>query len=122
GWACDVVEVEIDPDTWEVRPLKFTTVHEIGKVIHPTLAKGQIEGGSAQGLGWALIEDVVMRDGCMANNSFTNYIVPTTLDTPEMDVVLLERPYRHGPFDAKGVCIMPFDGQAPADINSLRHE
>jgi CO/xanthine dehydrogenase Mo-binding subunit len=121
GWACDVVEIEIDRVTWEVRPVKLTTVHEIGKVIHPTLATGQIEGGSAQGLGWALIEDVVMRDGRMANNSFTNYIVPTTLDTPEMDVVLLERPYKHGPFGAKGVGEMPIDGPAPAVVNALRH-
>jgi CO/xanthine dehydrogenase Mo-binding subunit len=121
GWACDVVELEIDRATWEVWPITFTTVHEIGRVIHPTLAAGQIEGGSAQGLGWALIEDVVMRDGRMANNSFTNYIVPTTLDTPEMDVVLLERPYKHGPFGAKGVGEMPIDGPAPAVINALRH-
>ena len=121
GWACDVVEVEVDPATWQVRPVKFTSVHEIGKAIHPMLAIGQIEGGSAQGLGWALLEDVVMRDGRMANNNFTNYIVPTTLDTPEMDIVLLERPYKHGPFGAKGVGEMPIDGPAPAVINALRH-
>jgi CO/xanthine dehydrogenase Mo-binding subunit len=121
GWACDVVEVEIDPATWEVTPVKFTSVHEIGKAIHPMLALGQIEGGSAQGLGWALLEEVVMRDGRMANNSFTNYIVPTTLDTPEMDVVILERPYVHGPFGAKGVGEMPIDGPAPAVVNALRH-
>jgi CO/xanthine dehydrogenase Mo-binding subunit len=121
GWACDVVEVEVDPVTWEARPVKFTTVHEIGKAIHPMLAIGQIEGGSVQGRGWALIEDVVMRDGRMANNSFTNYIVPTTLDTPEMEVVLLERPYKHGPFGAKGVGEMPIDGPAPAVVNALRH-
>ena len=121
GWACDVVEVEVDPATWEVTPVKFTSVHEIGKAIHPMLALGQIEGGSAQGLGWALLEDVVMRDGRMANNSFTNYIVPTTLDTPEMDIVILERPYAHGPFGAKGVGEMPIDGPAPAVVNALRH-
>jgi CO/xanthine dehydrogenase Mo-binding subunit len=121
GWACDVVEVEIDPSTWEVAPVKFTSVHEIGKAIHPMLALGQIEGGSAQGLGWALLEEVVMRDGRMANNSFTNYIVPTTLDTPEMDIVILERPYTHGPFGAKGVGEMPIDGPAPAVVNALRH-
>ena len=121
GWACDVVELEVDRDTWEVRPVKFTTVHEIGKAIHPMLAIGQIEGGTAQGLGWALLEDVVMRDGRMANNTFTNYIVPTTLDTPAMDVVLLERPYTHGPFGAKGVGEMPIDGPAPAVVNALRH-
>jgi CO/xanthine dehydrogenase Mo-binding subunit len=121
GWACDVVEVEVDRETWQVRPITLTSVHEIGKAIHPRLAVGQIQGGTAQGLGWALLEEVVMRDGGMVNNSFTNYIVPTTLDTPKMDVVLLERPYRHGPFGAKGVGEMPIDGPAPAVINALRH-
>ena len=121
GWACDVVELEVDPRTWEVRPVKLTTVHEIGKAIHPMLAIGQIEGGTAQGLGWALLEDVVMRDGRMVNNTFTNYIVPTTLDTPAMDVVIVEHPYKHGPYGAKGVGEMPIDGPAPAVVNALRH-
>ncbi len=102
-------------------PIAFTTVHEIGKAIHPMLATGQIEGGSAQGLGYALLEEVVMRDGRMANAQLTNYIIPTTLDTPPMDVVILENPYKHGPFGAKGVGEMPIDGPAPAVINALRH-
>ena len=121
GWACDVVEVEVDRDTWEVRPIAFTTVHEIGKAIHPLLANGQIEGGSVQGLGYALLEDVVMRDGKMVNAQLTNYIIPTTLDTPPLDVVMLENPYPHGPFGAKGVGEMPIDGPAPAVVNALRH-
>jgi len=121
GWACDVVEVEIDPDTWQVTPIAFTTVHEIGKAIHPMLAVGQIEGGSAQGLGYALLEEVVMRDGRMANAQLTNYIIPTSLDTPPMKVVLLENPYACGPFGAKGVGEMPIDGPAPAVVNALRH-
>jgi CO/xanthine dehydrogenase Mo-binding subunit len=121
GWACDVAEVEIDRETWEVKPTAFTTVHEFGKAIHPTLAIGQIEGGSAQGLGYALLEDVVMRDGRMVNAQLTNYIIPTTLDTPEIDVVMLENPYKYGPFGAKGVGEMPIDGPAPAVINALRH-
>jgi CO/xanthine dehydrogenase Mo-binding subunit len=121
GWACDVVEVEVDRDTWEVKPIAFTTVHEIGKAIHPMLAAGQIEGGSAQGLGYALLEEVVMRDGRMANASLTNYIIPTTLDTPPMEIVIRENPYAHGPFGAKGVGEMPIDGPAPAVINALRH-
>ena len=85
------------------------------------LAAGQIEGGSAQGLGYALLEEVVMRDGRMANASLTNYIIPTTLDTPPLKVVMLENPYQHGPFGAKGVGEMPIDGPAPAVINALRH-
>jgi CO/xanthine dehydrogenase Mo-binding subunit len=121
GWGCDVVEVEVDRATWEVKPIAFTTVHEIGKAIHPMLALGQIEGGSAQGLGYALLEEVVMRDGRMANASLTNYIIPTTLDTPPLEVTMLENPYKHGPFGAKGVGEMPIDGPAPAVINALRH-
>ena len=121
GWACDVVEVEVDRTTWEAKPVAFTTVHEIGKAIHPMLAAGQIEGGTAQGLGYALLEDVVMRDGRMANTQLTNYIIPTTLDTPPMRIVVLENPYAYGPFGAKGVGEMPIDGPAPAVVNALRH-
>jgi len=120
GWACDVIEVERDPVTSEVRPTRVTTAQEIGKAIFPLGARGQIEGGTAQGLGWALIEEVVMRDGAMANAQLTNYIVPTTLDTPPMDVVIVEKPYAHGPHGAKGVGEMPFDGVAPAVVNAIR--
>jgi CO/xanthine dehydrogenase Mo-binding subunit len=121
GWACDVAEVEVDPDTWQATPVAFTTVHEIGRAIHPMLAEGQIVGGTAQGIGYALLEDVVMRDGRMANCQLTNYIIPTTLDMPAIDVIVLENPYKHGPFGAKGVGEMPIDGPAPAVINALHH-
>ena len=121
GWACDVVEVEVDPITYQATPVAFTTVHEIGRAIHPMLAVGQIEGGSSQGLGYALLEEVVMRGGKMANAQLTNYIIPTTLDTPPMTVGILENPYKYGPFGAKGVGEMPIDGPAPAVINALRH-
>ncbi|HEU5184761.1 MAG TPA: xanthine dehydrogenase family protein molybdopterin-binding subunit [Gemmatimonadaceae bacterium] len=121
AWACDVAEVEMDPDTYEIRPIHFTAVQDIGKAINPTLVAGQIEGGTSQGIGWALLEEVVMRDGAMANAQMTNYIVPTTLDTPPMDVVIVETPSRHGPFGAKGVGEMPIDGPAPAIVNAIRH-
>ncbi len=121
AWGCNVVELEVDPATFEVRPLKVTAVAEIGKAIHPMMAEGQIEGGTAQGLGYALIEEVVMRDGRMANAQLTNYIIPTPLDAARMDVVMLERPYAHGPYGAKGVGEMPIDGPAPAVINALRY-
>ena len=121
GWACDVVEVEVDPVTYQATPVAFTTVHEIGRAIHPMLATGQIEGGSSQGLGYALLEEVVMRGGKMANAQLTNYIIPTTLDTPPMTIGILENPYKYGPFGAKGVGEMPIDGPAPAVVNALRH-
>ena len=121
GWGCDVAELEIDPDTFEVRPTRLTAVQEFGRPIHPALARGQIEGGTAQGLGFALLERVVMRNGAMANAQLTNYTIPTTLDTPEIDVVMLENPYPGGPFGAKGLGELPMDGPAPAVANALRH-
>src|SRR5258706_10938003 len=121
GWGCDVAEVEWNPDTFEVRPTRVTAVAEIGKAIHPVLAAGQIEGGTAQGIGYALLEEVVMRDGRMSNAQLTNYTIPTTLDTPPIDTVILENGYAHGPFGAKGVGEMPIDGPAPAIVNAIRH-
>jgi CO/xanthine dehydrogenase Mo-binding subunit len=121
SWACDVAEVEIDRDTYEVRPLRITAVQEFGKAIHPALARGQIEGGTAQGVGMATIEQVVMRDGAMANATLTNYTIPTTLDTPEIDVTVLENPYPDGPFGAKGLGELPIDGPAPAIVNAIRN-
>jgi CO/xanthine dehydrogenase Mo-binding subunit len=121
GWGCDVAEVERDPVTFAVRPVRVTAVQEIGKAIHPVLAAGQIEGGTAQGIGYALLEEVVLRDGRMSNAQLTNYLVPTTLDTPEIETVILENAYRHGPFGAKGMGEMPIDGPAPAIVNAIRH-
>jgi CO/xanthine dehydrogenase Mo-binding subunit len=121
AWGCDVVEIEMDPDTFEVRPVKLTAVQEFGRPIHPALARGQIEGGTAQGLGYALLEHVVMRNGGMANSQLTNYIIPTTLDTPELEIVMLENPYVGGPFGAKGLGELPVDGPAPAVVNAIRH-
>lgn len=121
GWGCDVAEVELDPVTYQVRPLHLTIVHEVGKAIHPSMVVGQIEGGTAQGVGWALNENVVMRGGAMANPTLTNYTIPTTLDTPRMEVVVLENPSGYGPYGAKGVGEMPIDGPAPALINAIRH-
>lgn len=120
GWGCDVVELELDPDTYEVKPIKLTAVQEFGRPIHPALARGQIEGGTAQGLGYALLENVVMKNGAMTNSQLTNYVIPTTLDMPEVDVVMMENPYPGGPFGAKGLGELPMDGPAPAVVNALR--
>ncbi|MGE5357743.1 MAG: xanthine dehydrogenase family protein molybdopterin-binding subunit [Bacteroidales bacterium] len=121
AWGCDVAEVTFDRDTYEIRPTRITAVQEIGRVLNPTLARCQVEGGTLQAVGYALTEEVVMRDGRMANAQMTNYQVPTTVDAPEIDVVLLEAPYRHGPFGAKGLGELPFDGPAPAIVNAIRH-
>ena len=121
GWGCDVAEVELDPVTYEIRPTRVTAVVEIGRAVNPVLAAGQVEGGTAQGLGFALLEEVVMREGRMANAQLTNYLVPTTLDTPPVDVTILESASRHGPYGAKGLGEMPMSGPAPAVTNAARH-
>jgi CO/xanthine dehydrogenase Mo-binding subunit len=121
AWGCDVAEIELDADTYQARLVRLTAVQEIGKAVNPVLARGQIEGGSAQGIGFALYEEVVMRAGAMTNAQLTNYIIPTTRDTPDMDIAILEKPYAHGPFGAKGVGELPIDGPAPAIVNALRH-
>ena len=119
AWGCNVADVEIDPVTYQPRCTRFTVVIDIGKAIHPILAEGQIEGGTLQGIGWALYEDVVMRDGKMQNAQLTNYIIPTTLDTPPIDVEIVEQPYENGPFGAKGVGECPIDGPAAAIVNAI---
>jgi CO/xanthine dehydrogenase Mo-binding subunit len=119
AWGCNIADVEIDPISYQARCTHFTAAIDIGKAIHPILAEGQIEGGSLQGIGWALYEDVVMRDGKMQNSSLTNYIIPTTLDTPPITVEIVEHPYANGPFGAKGVGECPIDGPAAAVVNAI---
>jgi CO/xanthine dehydrogenase Mo-binding subunit len=114
GWGCDVVEVEVDTTTYEVFIKKVVAAADVGKAINPVLTKGQIEGGTLQALGYGMMEEVIMKNGKMANDRLTNYMLPTCMDAPEMDVILIEKPYPHGPFGAKGVGELPMDGGAPA--------
>ena len=119
GWAVYVAEVSVDTTTWQTQVDDFVAVQEVGKVINPTLAAGQIEGGVAQGIGWALYEDVVWREGRMSNAQMTNYIMPTSLDLPPIRVFFEETPYAHGPGGAKGIGELPMDGPAPAIFNAV---
>ena len=121
AWACDAAEVSVDTVTWEVKVEDFVAVQEVGRVVNPVLAAGQIEGGVAQGIGWGLWEDVVMKNGRMANNQMTNYAVPTTADLPRIRVVFLENPHPSGPGGAKGIGELPMDGPAPALLNALEN-
>ena len=114
SWGAEVAEVEVDMDTFEVTVLKITTAQDIGRAIHPLLAAGQIEGGTLQAVGYGLLEELVWDRGRIVNNRLTNYIIPTSLDAPEMDTVIIEKEYPHGPFGAKGVGELPMNGAAPA--------
>ena len=121
AWAVYVAEVTVDMTTWETRVDDFVAVQEVGKVIHPVLAAGQIEGGVAQGIGYALYEQVVWKDGRMINNQMTNYIMPTAADVPPIRVYFAEVPYEYGPSGAKGIGELPMDGPAPAILNAVEH-
>lgn len=119
SYGADVVEVEVDMDTYEVKITKVITASDIGKAINPAMAEGQIEGGMVQALGYGLCEEVVWKDGKILNNRFTNYIIPTALDIPEMETILVEKPYPYGPYGAKGLGELPMDGGAPALVAAI---
>jgi CO/xanthine dehydrogenase Mo-binding subunit len=114
SWGALVAEVEVDPVTWEIAVTKITTAQDIGRAINPVLAAGQIEGGTLQAVGYGLLEELVWSRGRIVNNQLTNYIIPTSLDAPEMETIIIEKDYPHGPFGAKGVGELPMDGAAPA--------
>jgi CO/xanthine dehydrogenase Mo-binding subunit len=121
GWAVYVAEVSVDTRTAEIHVDDFVAVQEVGKVINPILATGQVEGGVAQGIGLAIYENIVWREGRMANGQMTNYIMPTSMDLPTIRVLFEEIPYGRGPAGAKGIGELPLDGTAPAVANAIAH-
>ncbi|MBI2956804.1 MAG: xanthine dehydrogenase family protein [Acidobacteria bacterium] len=121
AWAVYVAEVTVDSLTYEVTVDDFVAVQEVGRVINPTLAAGQIEGGVAQAIGFALTENVAWQDGRMLNSQMTNYIIPTSADVPPIRVHFEEIPYPYGPGGAKGLGELPMDGTAPAVVNAVEN-
>ena len=114
-----MADVEVDLRTFEVSVRDFVAVQEIGRVLNETLARGQIQGGVVQALGWSLLEECKWRDGALENAQLTNYIIPTASDVPPIRVDFLEAPYPHGAQGAKGIGELPFDGVAPAVANAV---
>src|SRR6266480_233027 len=121
AWAVYVAEVSYDPLTYEVHVDDFVAVQEVGRVINPVLAAGQIEGGVAQAIGMTLYENVVWEKGRMKNGQMTNYIMPTAADIPPIRVYFEENPYAYGPDGAKGIGELPMDGPAPAILNAIEN-
>ena len=119
GWAIYVAEVAVDTRTYQATCTNFWALQEVGKVLHPVLAAGQIEGGVAQGIGYALYEKCEYREGALKNNQMTNYIMPTSADLPPIHVLFEEIPSAHGAFGAKGIGELPMDGPAPAILNAI---
>ncbi len=122
GWGCAIAEVEVDLDTFETQVLGLWSAHDVGKAIHPTNCKGQIEGGLLQAIGWALQENLVVRGGRVVNARLTDYVIPTILDAPRFTTLLVEDPYSRGPGGgAKGLGEIPMDGGAPAVAAAVEH-
>ena len=121
AWAVYVAEVSYDPLTYEAHVDDFVAVQEVGRVINPVLAAGQIEGGVAQAIGMTLYENVVWQNGRMLNGQMTNYIMPTAADIPPIRVFFEENPYAYGPAGAKGIGELPMDGPAPAILNAIEN-
>ena len=104
SFSGNLVDVEVDPETGKVTILRFTAFQDAGKAIHPSYVEGQMQGGSVQGIGWALNEEYYMsNDGAMLNTSLLDYRMPTSLDLPMIDTVIIEVPNPGHPFGARGV-------------------
>ena len=111
----------MDTRTGQVKVEHITAAHDIGKAINPTLMEGQIQGGGAQGMGYGIMEEILHKDGIMITTNLSTYIIPTTLDMPDIIPVIVEYPYKEGPFGAKGVGETPLMGIAPAITNAIRN-
>jgi CO/xanthine dehydrogenase Mo-binding subunit len=119
GWAACVARVEVDLDTGEVHVRDVVAADDIGRVIHPVLAEGQVEGGTLQAVGYATIEEIKLRDGRYLNDRLATYIIPTSLDAPRITTILVEAPYAAAPHGAKGVGELPMDVGAPAVVAAI---
>jgi CO/xanthine dehydrogenase Mo-binding subunit len=119
GWAACVATVDVDLDTGEVRVRDVVAADDIGRVIHPVLAEGQVEGGTLQAIGYATIEEIKLRDGRYLNDRLATYIIPTALDAPRISTILVEAPFDGVPHGAKGVGELPMDVGAPAVVAAI---
>jgi CO/xanthine dehydrogenase Mo-binding subunit len=112
-------EVEVDTETGQVQVLRMVTAYDVGKAINPLSLEGQIEGGTVQGLGYAIMEELVHRDGVVLNPNLADYYIPTSLDIPEIKTVIVEYPGHLGPYGAKAIGEPPIVLPAPAIVNAI---
>ena len=120
SFSGNIVDVEVDPETGKVKILRFTAVQDAGKAIHPSYVEGQMQGGSVQGIGWALNEEYYMADsGQMMNSSLLDYRMPTSLDLPMIDTVIVEVANPGHPFGARGVGEANIIPPTPAIANAI---
>jgi CO/xanthine dehydrogenase Mo-binding subunit len=122
GFATHIVDLEVDIETGKVDILRYTAVQDVGKAIHPSYVEGQMQGGVAQGIGWALNEEYVYDDkGRLVNGSLLDYRMPTALDLPMIDTVMVEVPNPSHPFGVRGVGEVPIVPPAGAVANAIHN-
>jgi CO/xanthine dehydrogenase Mo-binding subunit len=119
GWAACVASVDVDLDSGEVHIRDVVAADDVGRVIHPVLAEGQVEGGTLQAMGYATIEEIKLRDGRYLNDRLATYVIPTSLDAPRITTILVEAPFGAAPHGAKGVGELPMDVGAPAVVAAI---
>jgi CO/xanthine dehydrogenase Mo-binding subunit len=119
-FAAHRASVDVDLDTGLVKVVQVATAQDVGKAINPVAVIGQIEGGIAQGLGLAVMEEVILKDGAVKNASFTDYLLPTALDMPPVVVDVIEHPHPDAPYGAKGVGEPPTISSTPAIVAAIR--
>lgn len=121
-FAATVAKVEVDTETGETTVKRIWPAMDCGKAIDPMMVEGQIEGAISQGLGFALMENMELVDGRVVNPNFTDYVVPSSMDTPDIEpCIIIEKPYKHGPFGAKGVGEPAIISIVPAIGNAIHH-
>ena len=118
-FATQIAEVEVDKETGFLKIICITSAHDVGCIINPMLAESQMEGGVVQGLGWALLEDVVFDSGKFMNTNFTDYKIFTSMDVPQIDTLWIETNDPNGPFGAKGFSEAANIPSAPAVANAI---
>jgi CO/xanthine dehydrogenase Mo-binding subunit len=119
SWAACVARVDVDLDTGEVAVRDVVAADEIGRVVHPVLAEGQVEGGTLQAVGYATIEEIKVVDGRYLNDRLATYLIPTALDAPRITSLLVEDPFSGSPHGAKGLGELPMDVGAPAVVAAI---
>ncbi len=112
--------VDVDPELGLVRIVRVDTVQDVGKALNPQAIVGQLEGGIAQGAGFAIMEELILEDGVILNPNFTDYLIPTILDAPDVESRLIEEPAHWGPFGAKGIGESPTISSTPAIVAAIR--
>ncbi len=119
SWAAAVAWVDVDLDTGQVAVRRVVAVDEVGRVVNPILASGQVEGGTLQAVGYATIEEMLMADGRYRNDRLATYLIPTALDAPAIEAHLMEVPFPDAPHGAKGLGELPMDVGAPAVVDAI---